>query len=237
MPRKVLVVDDNTITLSLNKSLFMKEGYDVLYAHDGETALKLAEQQPDCIVLDVLLPDYNGFDLAPLLRKICDAPIVFLTSCKEDDDIVRGLSTGDDFMSKPYSFVELTTRVKNHIRRKEHKGRIMDFGELVIHTDGRSAAVNGKPLSLTSREFDILLTLAERENTPVATAELYKLVWNDETTFTPHVVMVNISTLKKKLERVLPGQNYIKSERGKGYTFLNPPQSANGAVTEELEDE
>lgn len=226
MQYTVLVVDDNTITLSLNKSLFMKEGYNVLYAHDGETALKMAEQQPDCIVLDVLLPDCNGFDLAPELRKVCDAPIVFLTSCKEDDDIVRGLSTGDDFMSKPYSFVELTTRVKNHIRRKEHKGRIMDFGELVIHTDGRSAAVNGKPLPLTSREFDILLTLAERANTPVATAELYRLVWNDETTFTPHVVMVNISTLKKKLERVSSGYSYIKSERGKGYTFIDPPAAA-----------
>lgn len=225
MPETVLVVDDNAITLSLNKSLFQKEGYNVLCAPDGATALKLAAEQPDCIVLDVLLPDINGYELAGQLRHICDAPIVFLTSCKDDDDILKSLSTGDDFMSKPYSFVELTVRVKNHIRRKEHKGKILDFGELVIHTDSRSAAVGGKALSLTSREFDILMALAERRNTPVETSELYRLVWNDETAFTPHIVMVNISTLKKKLERATGGLVYVKSVRGKGYYFVYPPEN------------
>lgn len=228
MAYTVLVVDDNTITLSLNRSLFEKEGYNVISAVDGASALKQAESNPDCIVLDVLLPDINGFELASQLRQKCKAPIVFLTSCKEDSDIVKGLNAGDDYMSKPYSFVELTIRVANQIRRNEHKGNIMDFSPLIIHSDGRSAAVSGKPLALTTREFDILITLAERCNSSVSTQELYKLVWNDETAFTPHVVMVNISTLKKKLERAC-GLTYIVSKRGQGYTFVNPPIASSEA--------
>ena len=227
MQYTVLLVDDNTVTLELNRALFEKDGYRVLTSEDGATALRLAQsEQPDCVVLDVILPDISGYDLAPKLRQVCSASILFLTSCREDSDILESLSQGDDFMSKPYSFVELSVRVKNHIRRKEHKGRIMDFGALVIHTDSRSAAANGKALSLTSREFDILLTLAERAGTPVSSSELYKLVWNDETSFTPHVVMVNMSTLKKKLERATGGLVYLKTERGKGYYFVDPPEQA-----------
>ena len=225
MPNTILVVDDNSVTLSLNKSLFIKEGHTVLCASDGASALQEAKKQPDCIVLDVLLPDANGYELAAELRRVCPAPIIFLTSCKADSDIVASLSAGDDYMSKPYSFAELTARVRNHIKRSENLRQTLTFGQLVIHRDSCSASVDNKALPLTAREFDILLTLAERCGTPVNTAELYKLVWNDEGSFTPHVVMVNISTLKKKLERATGGLIYITSRRGEGYTFISPPLS------------
>lgn len=223
MQNTILVVDDNSVTLSLNRSLFIKEGYRVLCASTGEAALQEARHQPDCIVLDVLLPDANGYELAAQLRQICPAPIIFLTSCKEDSDIVTSLSAGDDYMAKPYSFAELTARVRNHIRHYSTAGRTLVFDKLVIHRDSFSAAYDGKPLSLTSREFGILLALAECQGHPITTAELYRLVWNDEASFTPHVVMVNISTLKKKLERASGGLSFIVSQRGEGYTFAFPP--------------
>lgn len=223
MQHTVLVVDDNDVTLSLNSSLFLKEGYNVLSASTGEAALEQAKHQPDCIVLDVLLPDANGYELAVQLRQICSAPIIFLTSCKEDSDIVTSLSKGDDYMAKPYSFAELTARVRNHIRHHSEASHTLTFDSLVIHRDSSSAAYDGKALPLTSREFGILLALAECCGQPLGTAELYRLVWNDEASYTPHVVMVNISTLKKKLERATGGLNYITSKRGEGYTFVNPP--------------
>ena len=117
MNNTILVVDDNSVTNALNRSLFLKEGYNVLCAADGRSALVEAASQPDCIVLDVMLPDVNGFELAEQLREICSAPIIFLTSCKEDSDIVSSLRAGDDYMSKPYSFAELTARVRSHIKR------------------------------------------------------------------------------------------------------------------------
>jgi len=223
MQHTVLVVDDNSVTLSLNKSLFLKEGYRVLCASTGADALQEVRHQPDCIVLDVLLPDANGYELAAQLRQICPAPIIFLTSCKEDSDIVTSLSAGDDYMAKPYSFAELTARVRNHIRHYTASSQTLIFDKLVIHRDSSSAAYDGKALSLTSREFGILLTLAECCGQPVGTADLYRLVWNDEVNFTAHVVMVNISTLKKKLERATGGLTYITSRRGEGYTFIYPP--------------
>ncbi len=233
MQHTVLVVDDNSVTLSLNKSLFLKEGYRVLCASTGEAALKEAVNQPDCIVLDVLLPDANGYELAKELRQICPAPIIFLTSCKEDSDIITSLSTGDDYMAKPYSFAELTARVRNHIKHYSAAGQALVFDKLVIHRDSSSAAYDGKALPLTSREFGILLALAENQGKPLGTAELYRIVWNDDTNFTPHVVMVNISTLKKKLERATGGLNYITSRRGEGYTFIYPPIAPDGTDEDE----
>lgn len=117
MNNTVLVVDDNSVTNMLNRSLFLKEGYNVLCAVDGKSALAEAAAQPDCIVLDVMLPDANGFELAEQLRQICPAPIIFLTSCKNDSDVASSLRAGDDYMSKPYSFAELTARVRSHIKR------------------------------------------------------------------------------------------------------------------------
>ena len=227
---KILVVDDELAINKLVCSYLAKENFVPLSACDGESALSiLKKENPDLIILDVMLPDAEGPALSLEIRKHSNAPIIFL-SCKtqEIDKIIALSAGGDDYMTKPFMAGELIARIKAHLRRHnamirgavQREDNIYDFGDLKLDFDTHECYVNGNEISLTSKEYNILKLLVENPRKVFPAAQIFETVWkttcmeNDAKT-----VMVYISTLRKKLEENPNEPKYIISVRGVGYKF------------------
>jgi len=224
MSYRVLLVDENATVQEMNTLYLKQEGFEVLCAGSGQEALSLMREEPDCVVLDVLLPDANGFFLAPKLRSIYDCPVIFLTACDEDSDFIDGFSQGDDFMTKPYNLKELSLRILSHIHKNTLHGRVIDCSPLILHVKTSVATMDGVDMELTPREYAILRFLAERKNQVVDSFELYRGVWQNETVYNKGIIMVNISNLRKKLEAAMPTLQFIQTVRRQGYSFHYPPK-------------
>ena len=227
---KILVVDDEQAINKLVCSYLSKENFKPLPAYNGEEALSiLKKENPDLIILDVMLPDTEGPALSLEIRKHSNAPIIFL-SCKtqEIDKIIALSAGGDDYMTKPFMAGELIARIKAHLRRQKTLIRgsvqqidnIYDFGSLKIDFDTHECTANGKEVNLTSKEFEILKLLIENPRKVFPATHIFETVWkttcmeNDSKT-----VMVYISTLRKKLEDNPNDPKFIISVRGVGYKF------------------
>ena len=228
---KILVVDDELAINKLVCSYLAKENFVPLSAYDGESALSmLKKENPNLIILDVMLPDTEGPALSLEIRKHSNAPIIFL-SCKtqEIDKIIALSAGGDDYMTKPFMAGELIARIKAHLRRHntmikggavQREDNIYDFGDLKLDFDTHECYVNGKEISLTSKEYNILKLLVENPRKVFPASQIFETVWkttcmeNDAKT-----VMVYISTLRKKLEENPNEPKYIISVRGVGYKF------------------
>ncbi len=231
MPKeKILVVDDEHAINKLVCSYLAKENYLPLPAYTGEEALEvLKRENPDLIILDVMLPDTEGPELSLEIRQHTNAPIIFL-SCKtqELDKIIALSAGGDDYMTKPFMAGELIARIKAHLRRQNTLLRkfsrqldnVYDFGDLKIDFDTHECTAYGKEVSLTSKEYEILKLLVENPRKVFPAAQIFEIVWktscmkNDAKT-----VMVYISTLRKKLEENPNEPKIIISVRGVGYKF------------------
>ena len=203
--QKVFLVDDDSDILVLNRDFLESEGYDVVTATTCAEALeKIKLHNFSCIVLDVMLPDGSAFDLAPKIKEFTDCPIIFLTAKDQQDDVINGFKVGaDDYITKPYSLPELSLRINVHIKRNmKSEGFLVD---------------------LTNREFDILCLLAETPNVIVPFTRIYSHVWGDDSPCDNHLVMVNISYLRKKMEKIAPEITFVKTEWGIGYSFAYPP--------------
>ena len=187
---KVLIVEDEQNIVDILSFNLSREGYDTLEAYDGKTGLQLAlEQNPDLILLDLMLPEMNGFDVFRKLREAgSSVPILMLTAREEETDKVLGLELGaDDYITKPFSVRELMARVKAHIRRvaliRQSAGNQedrLDFGRLVIHKESAQATKDGERLELTQREFELLTYLASHAGRVFSRQELMERVWNYE---------------------------------------------------------
>lgn len=230
---KVLVVDDEKAINKLVCSYLIKENFIPLSAYTGEEALNLLKQEnPDLIILDVMLPDTEGPALSLEIRKNSNAPIIFL-SCKtqEIDKIIALSAGGDDYMTKPFMAGELIARIKAHLRRQNtltsgitqsdnNTYAVYEFDSLKIDFDTHECSVNGKEVSLTSKEFNILKLLIENPRKVFPASQIFETVWkttcmeNDSKT-----VMVYISNLRKKLEENPNEPKFIISVRGVGYKF------------------
>ena len=227
MPKhKILIVDDDTDILALNKDFLTGQGYDVVTAAScAEAEEKVGVHNFACIVLDVMLPDGSAFDIVPKLREKTDAPIIFLTAKDQQEDVITGFNVGgDDYITKPYSLPELSLRINVHIRRSmKSDGFLVESPPLSINIKTRGVTLKDKPLHLTNREFDILCLLAETPNVIVPFTRIYSHVWGEDSPCDNHLVMVNISYLRKKMEKAAPEMTFIKTEWGKGYSFCYPP--------------
>lgn len=227
---KILVVDDEQAINKLVCSYLTKENFIPLSAYNGEDALTiLKKENPDLIILDVMLPDTEGPALSLEIRKHSNAPIIFL-SCKtqEIDKIIALSAGGDDYMTKPFMAGELIARIKAHLRRQntlirsssQQLDNIYDFGSLKVDFDTHECTSYGKEISLTSKEFDILKLLIENPRKVFPASQIFETVWktncmeNDTKT-----VMVYISTLRKKIEENPNDPKFIISVRGVGYKF------------------
>lgn len=230
--QKVLIVEDEKNIVDILRFNLQKEGYDTLEAFDGVTGLRLAlEESPDLILLDLMLPGMNGFEVCKLLRdKGKNTPVLIITAREEEKDKILGLDLGaDDYITKPFSIRELMARVKANIRRVALSGQgagqpaqaqVLDFGRLVIDKEQTQVTKDGERLELTQREFELLTYLASHAGRVFSRQELMERVWNYEG-YVGDVrgVDVAVRRLREKLEDD-PGQpKYIITRRGAGYYF------------------
>ena len=223
---KVLLVDDDTDILEINKTFLESEGYEVDTATTiAQTIERVQLHSFDCIVLDVMLPDGSAFELPPRIQVYSDAPIIFLTAREQVEDRIQGFKVGaDDYITKPYSLPELSLRINAHIKRSmKSEGFLIEYAPLKINIKTREVTLKDTQVHLTNREFDILRLLAETPNVIIPFSKIYSHVWGDDSACDNHLVMVNISYLRKKMEKIAPEITFVKTEWGIGYSFAYPP--------------
>jgi len=223
MPKeKILIVDDEEDILSLVEYNLKKEGYRTIGVKTGEAALQLVEEEtPDLIILDLMLPEMDGLEVCRILKSnenTSDIPIIMLTAKGEETDIVVGLEIGaDDYVTKPFSPRVLLARTKALLRRKAKEPipkEIIQVENLVIDTGKYLVTIEGKPISLTSTEFNLLRFLAQHRGKVFTRNQLLDNVWKDETFVIDRTVDVHIRSLRKKLGSAA---NLIETVRGVGY--------------------
>lgn len=229
MNKKILVVDDEMPISDIIKFNLLKEGYDVETAFDGEEALKKAYQyQPDLVLLDVMLPKLDGFQVCRKIRESFKMPIIMLTAKEEEVDKVLGFELGaDDYITKPFGMRELIARVKANLRRisladetgAAGSGHMIVTERLTIDLDRYEVTKNGDVIELTLREFELLKFLATQPNQIFTREQLLKDVWGYEYFGDIRTVDVTVRRLREKIELDSSEPTYIMTKRGVGYYF------------------
>ncbi len=231
MGKKILVVEDERNIVDILTFNLQREGYDTLEALDGAAGLRLAlEQDPDLILLDLMLPKLDGFQVCRTLREQGRAtPIIILTAREEETDKVLGLELGaDDYITKPFSMRELLARVKSNIRRTDmlyqaaprSSANRLDLGRVQVDTDTMIVYKDGEALDLTQREYELVKTLASSRGQAISRETLMERVWNyDGYVGDVRAVDVAIRRLREKLEDDPADPKFIITRRGLGYAF------------------
>ena len=232
MQRLILVVEDEKPILDILQFNLEKEGYKVATAMDGETAVSTALQlNPDLILLDVMLPKLDGFEVCKSLRTRSDVPIIMLTARGEEVDKILGLEIGaDDYITKPFSMRELSARIKANMRRTAPTeggeqtasgGKIIQSGQLKIDCDRYEVYRDGEPVILTLREFELIKFLAMQPEKVFSRETLLEQVWGYEFFGDVRTVDVTVRRLREKVEADPSAPRYIMTKRGVGYYFNN----------------
>jgi DNA-binding response OmpR family regulator len=224
---RILLVDDELSVQKLLTYPLRKEGYDVIPALDGREALdRLRDDNFDLVVLDVMLPRMDGFDVCRAIRSRSTVPIIMLTAKTEETDKVLGLELGaDDYITKPFSVREFRSRVKAVLRRaalaqaETQFEEPIDAGELHIDFEKRTVTVRGEPAQLTYVEFEILAALARAPGRVFSRTMLLERVWGDSAYRDPRTIDVHIRHLREKLEAEPKTPELILTVRGVGYRF------------------
>jgi two-component system response regulator VicR len=228
MNKKILVVDDEKPISDIIKFNLVKEGFNVEVAYDGDEALKLVYQyQPDLILLDVMLPKLDGFQVCRKVRESFSIPIIMLTAKEEEVDKVLGLELGaDDYITKPFGMRELIARVKANLRRMDlnvevptDANNVITSSNLVIDLDRYEVKKDETIIELTLREFELLKFLATRENQIFTREQLLKDVWGYEYFGDIRTVDVTVRRLREKVEDDSSSPKFIMTKRGVGYYF------------------
>ncbi len=228
MDKKILVVDDEKPISDIIKFNLVKEGFTVVTAFDGEEAIRLFEQaDPDLVLLDIMLPKMDGFQICRKIREKSVTPIIMLTAKEEEVDKVLGLELGaDDYITKPFGMRELIARVKANLRRIDLDGTIeatqsnlIESGDLTIDLDRYEVSKKGEIIELTLREFELLKYLASQENQIFSREQLLKDVWGYEYFGDIRTVDVTVRRLREKIEDDSSSAKYVLTKRGVGYYF------------------
>ena len=228
--KRVLIVEDEKSIVDIVRFNLEKEGYAVLTAYDGDAGLSSArEDKPDLILLDVMLPKRNGFDVCRILREEGDnVPVIILTAREGESDKVLGLEIGaDDYITKPFSMRELLARVKANIRRTamlqagaEEPAAVITAGELSINAENYQVSKHGSPVDLTQREYELLVFLAGHPGRVYSRTDLMEQVWNyDYVGDDVRTVDVTVRRLREKIEDDPASPALILTKRGVGYYF------------------
>ena len=227
-PRRVLVVDDEPRMIHFIRLNLEHDGYEVIEATSGPQSLeKLRDRLPDLILLDVMMPDMDGFDTLQLIREISTVPVIMLTAKGEEEDRVRGLELGaDDYITKPFSPREMVSRVRAVIRRTETpspavRGPIEVDDRLKLDFDRREIHVEGELVQLRPTEFKLLYHLVQNAGWVVPHDQLLAKVWGYEYRDETHYLRLYVNYLRQKLEADPSDPKYILTERGVGYRFVD----------------
>ncbi|TCZ78865.1 response regulator transcription factor [Paenibacillus albiflavus] len=228
MDRTVLIIDDDKELCNLLRKCLENEGITAQLAYTGADGLKQGlDGNYHLIVLDVMLPEMNGFDVLSELRKTNPVPVLMLTAKDNELDKVSGLRLGaDDYLTKPFSINEFVARTHSLIRRyttlnNHHHSteRSLHFKGLNIDANNRTVEVGGIPVELTGKEFDLLYFLASHKGQVFTKKQIYRQVWNDDYAFDDNNVMAYMSKLRKKIEADADKPIYIQTVWGVGYRF------------------
>ena len=225
-----MLVDDEPDILDLLEKALNIEGFHNITKIDNGIFAVIAckEIQPDIIILDVMLPDIDGYEVCKQIRNFSYCPILFLSAKNDELDKILGLAVGGvDYVTKPFSPKEIVYRVKAQLRRVEYKqAPIQEFsikiGELMIDIDGCRVMKNDKEIGLTAREFEILRYLAENLGRVISRERLYEIVWGEDSFGCDNTMMVHIRHLREKLEENPATPKYIITMKGLGYKLVNP---------------
>ena len=216
MNYKILVIEDDLEIQELIKQFLKTQNYTLEVASDGAEGIKKLNTQPfDLILLDVMMPNLNGFEVAKMIRSQSNIPIIFLTALEEEQDQMKGFDLGiDDYITKPFSFHVLIRRVQAILRRSNYKnrGNDLNFNELNVDCDGYKAYVNKEEISLTTKEFEILQLLLHNEKKVLTREIIVEKVWGYDYSGETRMIDTHIKNLRKKLN--IP---YIKTVKGIGY--------------------
>ena len=225
--RVLIVEDDSSLLFGLKKNLQF-EGYEVLTASDGEAGLGLAvDERPDLIILDVMLPRMNGFEVCEVLRSNkVETPVIFLTAKALESDKVTGLTLGgDDYMTKPFSVAELLARIQTVLRRvNASEGEKLTIGPLELDLSGRSVLLEGKEVNLTTKEFELLCFMARNIGKVLPRERILQKVWGYNYYGTARTIDNFINRLRQKIEENPLEPRFLLTVRGVGYKFC-PPQA------------
>jgi two-component system KDP operon response regulator KdpE len=231
--RRILVVDDEERMVRFIRLNLEHDGFQVSEAFNGKQAVqRLRDVNPDLILLDVMMPDLDGFEVLEMVREISNVPVIMLTAKGEEDDRVRGLEKGaDDYVTKPFSPRELVSRVRAVLRRTEGAtgsmhGLIEVDERLKIDFDRREVWLEGKIVKLRPTEYRLLFHLVQNAGWVVSHDQLLAKVWGYEYRDEPHYVRLYINYLRQKLEKDAANPKYILTERGIGYRFVDFRRSA-----------
>jgi len=224
----ILIADDDREIANLVAIHLEKEGYHIIKVSDGQEAVEVTQTQPiDLLILDIMMPKMDGYEVTRHIREKHNMPIIFLSAKTSDFDKVQGLVIGaDDYMTKPFTPIELVARVNAQLRRfmklnqpKTKHNSSLEFGGLVISSEHHTVTLYGKNIELTPKEFEILYLLASHPNKVYSAEDIFQKVWGDAYYEGGNTVMVHIRTLRKKLEEDKRKNKLIKTVWGVGYKF------------------
>ena len=223
---KILIIEDEENILEAVKYTLTQEGYDVFTSVDGEDGLEKAQEiKPDLVLLDVMLPKMDGFEVCRILRKDLEMPVFMISAKAEEIDRVVGLEIGaDDYITKPFSMRELVVRVRNSLRRSALNRQvdvleILKFGELEIHLTSHMAIVSGEEVSMKPKEFDLLYLLASHKGRAFTRDQILQRLWDDEYIGDVRTVDVHVRWIREKIEVNPSRPEKLVTIRGVGYRF------------------
>lgn len=228
MPNRVLIIDDDTELCTLIKKCVMQEKLEADIAYKGRVGLSRIMEQNDTfclVILDVMLPGMDGFQVLSEIRKCSTVPVLMLTAKGNEIDKVTGLRLGaDDYLTKPFSINELMARMESLIRRYTTFNQVaptdvLTFQHMMIDKENRTVCINGEAVELTGKEFDLLLFLASNKGRVFTKKQIYTQVWENEYAFDDNNIMSFISKLRKKIEPDAEHPFYILTVHGVGYRF------------------
>ncbi len=220
MSSKILVVDDDAALAEMIGIVLRAEGYDVVDCYDGDEAFGAFQRyEPNLVLLDVMLPGKNGFQICEAIRGVSNVPIVMLTARADTEDVVKGLEAGaDDYVPKPFKPKELVARVRARLRsEQETEEEQLQLGDLQIDVSGHEVTRAGEPVSLTPLEFDLLAALAKAPWRVFSREELLEQVWGYRHAADTRLVNVHVQRLRSKIERDPENPSLIITVRGVGY--------------------